>query len=163
MSLLSMLKIIDRLYLGGDVGIYFIGFMDMEIKYRTVFIQLFRCFQHLMQNDISDADITKHASNMYRVLAVLERLLPLTWNVIVRHLLLHFKKSIIKHGRFRAINLLCGERHHIKIMKMALMGKKLLMETLKNKINAQQRSTLANYDGFTLHIILLILYSQFVI
>ena len=127
--------------------------MDMEKKYRTIFIHLFRCFQHLMRNDITDTDIKQHASNMYRGLALLEKLLPLKWNVIVRHLLLHLKKSLIQHGRFRVINILCCERHHIKIMKKAMMGKKVLMETLKNKINAQQAATLANYDGFIIFLL----------
>ena len=109
-------KLAEVLQVGGDIGKYLIGLMDITEEYKIKFVALLDCFDRMQtKTPMSDDESTECQEKLVRTMAWLEKSLPLYWCTTVRLLLLHIIPRMGTFGLLWAHGMLTAERNHVKI------------------------------------------------
>jgi hypothetical protein len=113
----STLKIAEAMALAGDMGQYVLSLLDIDAEYRAVFIRCMMALNNLLRKVPKDLNAAQEL--LVNVLGELESMMPLHWCTSTRHFLLHIVETIRLLGAFWAWNMLCLERFHVLIKKLA--------------------------------------------
>ena len=108
------------------MGVYVLGLTGMEGIYTEAFIKTVRALSKLMSKCLPPQQHKPLHEKIATSLAELEIRLPLFWDTMTRHQLLHAIDAILDHGAFWAIHMLNEERMHISIRKWATNQKHIL-------------------------------------
>ena len=122
----------EILSLGGPLGLYFLDFCDISVDIRTLFAELFRCFEGLQAKQHTDESLNDLEDRLILVLAELECELPFYWNSCVRHVLLHSCDFIRRCGPFKSHSMAIFERFHTVFKKLARSKGKFIMTNIYN-------------------------------
>jgi hypothetical protein len=120
---------------GGDVGKYILGLLDLRDDYKKAVIDLFDCFDEMLsKNRMTDEALAEATQKkLVRTLAWLEMKLPILWSTAVRHILLHINPKMEVWGVFWAHNMLHAESNH-KYIKKSTRSSKSPMASIRNNL-----------------------------
>ena len=129
-------KLDEALQVGGCIGKYMIGQLEMDDSYKSAFVDLLDCFDKIQAKlPMSDQEKSECQNKLVRTLAWLEIKLPVYWCTIVRHLLLHIIPKMDTFGSMWAMGMLTMERNH-KNIKAAVRSTQVIMFLLLVYANA---------------------------
>jgi hypothetical protein len=119
-------KLAEMLAFCGDRGKYLVGLTDIDPELKSLFIKLLDLLGKYIRVNSNGRQNKAVHKELVDVLAEFEIRLPLYWNTIARHILLHMCKLMDKFGSFCVWNMLPVERLHVLIKKMARSSKNML-------------------------------------
>jgi hypothetical protein len=143
----SNMKLVELLRVISDTGVYFITLLDLEEKYTILFIELIQATEFLLYKEpMLPQDFQEATLRLYQSLATCEMMLPLFWNHIVVHLLLHEPMFIERFGVFTVRSMLSVEMMHTTLKSYANSGSRNFMMTLAKTYLQRCKTELARFD-----------------
>ena len=136
------LKGAERLLLAGPLGICFLQFVDCREDIRDLLVSLLVLLAQLMAKKHTRQTVDKLETDLWRVLAELETVLPMYWSNSVKHHLCHLPDFIRRCGPFKTHSMLVFERFHTIFKKLVKNCKLSCM----NASIANNYSKLVNAD-----------------
>ena len=132
LSDVTKMKIAESLALAGDRGAYILGLTDMDASYKEVLIEFIRLLGRLIMKHNSPDSIKKIRDDLAFCMALLEIKMPMYWNKLATHLLLHAPDQLLRVAAFWAQNMLSVERFHVLLHNLA-RGSRNKLASLANK------------------------------
>lgn len=126
------MKIAESLALAGDRGAYLLGLSDMQQEHKKALIEFMQLLGKLLLKHNSPDDIKKLRQELIFCLALLEIKMPIFWNKLTTHLLLHICDQLARISAFWAQNMLAIERFHVLLHNLA-RGSRNKLASLANK------------------------------
>ena len=120
---LNRLSCSELLSLAGPLGLYLLGFTDITEEVRSVFADLLCCLEDLQAKSQPKASLKQLQTALVATLAEAEVHLPVYWNTIVKHVLIHLTNFIERCGPFKAHSMAGYERFHT-LFKKLIRGRK---------------------------------------
>ena len=143
----SKMKIAETLSMAGDRGAYLTGLTDVSEPTKKIFIRLFKVLGRMVAKALSEQEIIEVHDELMLVLATLEVKLPLYWNHITTHLLIHAGAQFKDLGAFWAQNMLMFERYHVLLKQLARGSRNMMRSLGKNYDIYEQCQTTWRFEG----------------
>ena len=126
---LNRLSCSELVFMAGPLGLYFLIFPDIDENIRRVFGDLITCLEELQAKSRTKKELKDLQEAIVMTLAEAETLLPVYWNTMVRHVLLHITSFIERCGPFKAQSMCGYERFHTMFKKLIRGRKNVLVQT----------------------------------
>ena len=143
----SNMKLVELLRVLSDTGVYYVTLLDLDPEYTRLFIELIQATEFLLDKEpMLPVDFSEATRRFVRALATCELMLPLFWNHIVIHLLLHEAMFMERFGVFPVRNMLAIEMMHTKLKRFAKSGAKNMSMTIARKYLLYVETEVARLD-----------------
>ena len=143
----SNMKLVEFLRVLSDTGVYYVTLLDLDPEYTRLFIELIQATEFLLDKEpMLPVDFSAATRRLVRVLATCELMLPLFWNHIVIHLLLHEPMFMERFGVFPVRNMLAIEMLHTKLKRFGKSGAKNMYMTIARKYLLYVETEVARLD-----------------